>query len=174
MPSDARRPRDELRQAALPHPDVEDRLVGGIAAEVRLVGNDQAPAREHRARWRVERHARAVLTELRSRGEPGDFVPTPTDLDDLIASREGDVDVPGASDRESVGTVSGPALPDPANRPRTVVAPDAHRIELARRRIAIAAPGGALLREEQPSVVARGHDPRGSEHRAVEAAIREP
>src|SRR5204863_4214211 len=46
--------RDEFRHAALAGLDVEDRLVGRIAAEEGLVRDDQAGSLEHDARGRVE------------------------------------------------------------------------------------------------------------------------
>src|SRR6266545_1985940 len=124
--------RDELRHAALAGLDVEDRLVGGIAADEGLVRDDQARALEHDARRRVEWNRRPVLATQWSRGEALDVGAIGTDHRDLVAANERHVDPAGARDPEPVGTVDGLALPDPAELSRPVMTTDADLVELRR------------------------------------------
>src|SRR3954447_937758 len=58
--SQPRAARDEFRHASLARLCVQDRLVGGVATEERLVRDDQPRPLEHNARGRIEGNRGAV------------------------------------------------------------------------------------------------------------------
>src|SRR3954451_13005461 len=93
----ARAARNRLARAPLAHVDVEDRLVRGRSREEALVGDDEALPGEHGARGRVERHGRPVRAAWVG-WEAVDLLAVGPHLRDLVASREGDVGVPGAGE----------------------------------------------------------------------------
>src|SRR4051794_38355278 len=166
--------RDELRLATLARLCVEDRLVRGIAAEERLVGDDQPRAPEHHARWRVIGDRRAVRAGSWNRRESLEVVSPGTDHGDLVAARERDVDPARACDPEAVGAVEGGALPQTMELARAVVAADANGVELAGRRVSVSTSGRALLHDEQGAVVRLQDDAGGAELVPVEPAVGEP
>ena len=154
--------RDELRLAGLAGLDVEDRLVGGVAREVALVGDDQLRAEEAHARG--ARRTAASRSAWRS-------VPSGAITTIWFETQVGDVDRARRGDGEAVRAVERRGSPrSVAPRRRLPPAPIGTRRMPARRGLPAKLPDSLCWPTRNERAVGGQHDPGRAEHARRRAA----